>query len=73
MLKRIIDFLRDLFVIRRKAEVQTTVEEIVEEFTDLADKTKAELTATARELGLRGYSSLNKADLIALIETSEVL
>ena len=73
MLKRIIDFLRDLFVIRRKAEVQETVEEIVEEFTDLADKTKAELTATARELGLRGYSSLNKADLIALIETSEVL
>ena len=73
MLKRIIDFLRDLFVISRKAEVETTVEEIVEEFTDLADKTKAELTATARELGLRGYSSLNKADLIALIETSEVL
>ena len=73
MLKRIIDFLRDLFVISRKAEVEATVEEVVEEFTDLADKTKAELTATARELGLRGYSSLNKADLIALIETSEVL
>ena len=73
MLKRIIDFLRDLFVISRKAEVETTVEEIVEEFTDLADKTKAELTATARELGLRDYSSLNEADLIALIETSEVL
>ena len=73
MLKRIIDFLRDLFVISRKAEVETTVEEIVEEFTDLADKTKAELTTTARELGLRGYYGLNKADLIALIETSEVL
>lgn len=73
MLKRIIDFLRDLFVIGRKAEIEATVEEVVEEFTDLADKTKAELTATARELGLRGYSSLNKADLIALIETSEVL
>ena len=34
MLKRIIDFLRDLFVIGRKAEVEATVEEIVEEFTD---------------------------------------
>ncbi len=73
MLKRIIDFLRDLFVISRKAEVETTVEEVIEEFTDLADKTKAELTDMARELGLSGYSSLNKADLIALIETSEVL
>ena len=73
MLKRIADFIRNLFTRSRKAEVQATVEEVVEEFTDLAEMSKAELTAIARELGLRGYSSLNKADLIALIETSEVL
>ena len=73
MLKRIIAFLRDLFVISRKAEAEATVEEVIEEFTDLANKTKAELTDIARDLGLIGYSRLNKADLVALIETSEVL
>lgn len=73
MLKRIIDFIRNLFSFVRKGEVQDVVEEAVEEFTDLAEKTKSELTDMARELGLSGYSRLTKGELIALIETSEVL
>ena len=72
MLKRIIDFIRDLFVIRRKEDIRVAVEETVEELTDLSEKTKAELLDMARELGLRGYSSMNKADLVALIATADV-
>ena len=73
MLNRNINFILNLFGFSRKDEAQVSVDEVIEEFSDLANKTKAELTEIARDLGLSGYSSLNKADLVALIETSEVL
>ena len=73
MIKRIIDFIRSLFILRRNDEGQTVFDEVIVDFTDHASKTKSELTDLARELGLSGYSRLNKGDLIALIETSEVL
>ena len=80
MLNRIIERLRSLFSRQAKAAldiaedaIEDAIEDAVEDLTDLANKTKAELVEMARDLDLSGYARLNKAELVALIETSEVL
>lgn len=53
---------------KKEVKVEESKKEVKEETTDLDSKTLTELKAIAKEKGIKGYSTMKKADLVAALK-----